>query len=82
MTGEQVYYDAYMNELNVLKSRDKALEALRKERIKDHEWVIIDHIAEMSNGLVPLEEEALQSLPVRLKICQRNLQKQQDRQEA
>lgn len=59
VTGEQVYYDAYMNELNVLKSRDKALEALRKERIKDHEWVIIDHIAEMSNGLVPLEEEAL-----------------------
>lgn len=41
VTGEQVYYDAYMNELNVVKNRDHALEDLREERIKDHEWVIM-----------------------------------------
>ena len=59
VTGDQVYYDAYMNELNVVKSRENALADLRKERIKDHEWEVIDRIAEMSNGLVPLEEAAL-----------------------
>ena len=56
-----MYYDAYMEELNVTKTRDKAIEALKKERIKDHEWAIIDEISAMSNGLVPLEEAALEA---------------------
>ena len=59
VTGEQAYYDAYMNELNVVKNRDNALSALKKERIKEHEWAVIDEIAAMSNGLVPLEEAAM-----------------------
>lgn len=62
VTGDPAYYDAYMNELNVVKNRDNALNDLRKERIKEHEWAIIDEIAAMSNGLVPLEEAALASV--------------------
>lgn len=62
VTGEQVYYDAYMDELNVVKNRDNALADLREERIKEHEWVIIDKIVAMSDGLVPLEEAALEAV--------------------
>lgn len=62
VTGEQVYYDAYMDELNVVKNRDNALADLREERIKEHEWVIIDEIVAMSDGLVPLEEAALEAV--------------------
>ena len=62
VTGEQAYYDAYMEELNVVKNRDHALEDLREERIKDHEWVVIDEIVAMSNGLVSLEEAALEAV--------------------
>ena len=62
VTGEQEYYDAYMNELNVIKNRENAIAALKEERIKEHEWAVIDQIAAMSNGLVPLEEQALASV--------------------
>ena len=62
VTGDQVYYNAYMDELNVTKNRDTALNNLKHERIKDHEWAVIDEIVAMSNGLVPLEEAALASV--------------------
>ena len=59
VTGESQYYDAYMNELNVDKNRDKALAVLEEEGLEDSEWAMIDEIAGLSNGLVPLEEAAM-----------------------
>lgn len=59
VTGEKQYYDDYMDELNKTKNRDKALAILEEEGLEDSEWKIIDQISGLSNGLVPLEEQAM-----------------------
>lgn len=59
-TGEQEYYNNYMKELNEDKNRDIALEGLKKNNITKSEWDGMNQIAELSNGLVPIEEEALE----------------------
>ncbi len=59
VTGKQKYYDDYMRELNEVKNRDIAWAELEKNNIKSSEWALMKQIAELSNGLVPLEEEAL-----------------------
>ena len=62
VTGETQYYDQYMNELNVEKNRDNALAILEEEGLEANEWAIIDEISGLSNGLVPLEEAAMESV--------------------
>lgn len=59
VTGNKTYYDDYMRELNEDKNRDIAWAGLKKNRLKNSEWTLLEQIAELSNGLVPLEEEAL-----------------------
>ena len=59
VTGDKLYYDHYMKELNEDKNRDIAWAGLKENDITDEEWALFEHIAEMSNGLVPLEEEAM-----------------------
>lgn len=61
VTAKQQYYDDYMNELNVYKNRDIAWAELEKLDIRQEEWDIIKQIAELSNGLVPLEENAFEA---------------------
>ncbi len=61
VTGNKTYYDAYMRELNEVKSREKALEALKRINITSSEWEELDNIAKLSESLVPLEEKALGS---------------------
>lgn len=61
VTGERQYYDAYMNELNVDKNRDIAWAGLKENDIKKDEWEELETIAALSDGLVPLEEEAMES---------------------
>ena len=56
VTGNQIYYDAYMKELNEDKNRDIAIAGLKKNDITSSEWEQLDNIAALSNGLVPLEE--------------------------
>ena len=58
-TGDTQYCDAYMQELNVDKNRDIAWEILQKNDIKTDEWAALNEIAGLSNGLVPLEEDAM-----------------------
>lgn len=58
-TGEEVYYDNYMKELNEDKNRDIAWAGLEANDIKAEEWAMLNNISGMSNGLVPLEEEAM-----------------------
>lgn len=60
VTGNKEYYDDYMRELNDDKTRDIAWAGLKKNNIKKREWALLEQIAELSNGLVPLEEKALQ----------------------
>lgn len=60
VTGKQSYYDNYMKELNEDKNRDIALAGLQEEGLTDDEWDAMNHIASLSNNLVPLEEEAME----------------------
>lgn len=59
VTADSQHYDAYMNELNVDKNRDIAWAGLEELDINDEEWAYLEQIAALSNGLVPLEEEAI-----------------------
>ena len=59
VTGDQSYYDGYMKELNQDQNREKALATLEKCSLLDSEWTSLNQIAEMSNQLVPLEEQAI-----------------------
>lgn len=58
-TGEQKYYNAYTKELNEDKNRDIARAGLKENDLTDDEWQDMDKIADLSNGLVPLEEKAM-----------------------
>ena len=60
VTGLIKYYDNYMKELEVDKNRDIAWAGLKENDITAEEWVKLEQIAAMSNGLVPLEEEAIE----------------------
>ena len=60
VTGEKTYYDNYMKELNEDKNRDIAWAGLKENDITDEEWASLERIAELSDGLVPLEQEAME----------------------
>ena len=59
VTGDVVYKEDYNAELNTIQNRDKALAILTEEGLEDSEWAILEQIQGLSNGLVPLEEEAM-----------------------
>lgn len=59
VSGNTMYYDDYMRELNTDKNRDIALAGLEANNIKDHEWAELNEIAALSDNLVPLEEDAM-----------------------
>lgn len=61
VTGEEQYLNAYEKELNQDDNRGKALQVLKKSGLKQSEWDAINHISEMSESLVPLEEQAIES---------------------
>ena len=62
VTGNSEFYDAYMDELDVYKNRDKALAILKEEGLEDSEWSALNQIAGLSDGLVPLEEAAMEEV--------------------
>lgn len=62
VTGNQEFYDDYMNELNVDKNRDIAWAGLEANNIKDSEWESLKRIASLSDGLVPLETQAMEAV--------------------
>lgn len=59
VTGDETYYNNYFKELNQDKNRDIAWEGLKKNNIKSDEWAVLEDIASLSNGLIPLEEAAM-----------------------
>ena len=61
-TGDETYYQNYMRELNEDKNRDIAWAGLQANDIEASEWAMLENIANMSNGLVPLEEEAMKQV--------------------
>ncbi|MBO5293446.1 MAG: HAMP domain-containing protein [Lachnospiraceae bacterium] len=62
VTGDQQYYDAYMKELEQDQNREQAIAVLEKCNLSEEDWAALDQIAGMSDGLVPLEEAAMQNV--------------------
>lgn len=61
-TGDQVHYDNYLNEVNTAKERELAVAAMQEIGITNSEQSIITDMSNLSNQLVPLEEEAIQNV--------------------
>lgn len=62
VTGNEEFYNAYMDELNVDKNRDKAIAILEEEGLQEDEWAGLEKIAGLSDGLVPLEEASMEEV--------------------
>lgn len=60
--GKQEFYDAYMKEVEVDKNRERALAELEKRDVSDQEWDYINTVKDLSNGLVPLETQAMEEV--------------------
>ncbi len=58
-TGDRQYYDNYWNEVNTAKNREKYVAAMQEVGLEDSESAMITRIAELSDSLIPLEEEAM-----------------------
>lgn len=61
-TGNREYYDSYMDEVNNQKNREGGIAAMQEIGITDEEQAMIDQMSEISNSLVPLEEEAMEKV--------------------
>lgn len=61
-SGDAKFEDDYYAELNTYKNRDIALEGMTRIGLSEKEWGYLDQISGLSNGLVPLEEEAFNSV--------------------
>ena len=62
VAGNEQYYDDYMYELNEAMTREKALAILEGNGLTSGEWDMLNEIATLSEGLVPLEEKAMASV--------------------
>lgn len=61
-TGDQEHYDNYWNEVNTLKNRDKGIATMQEIGITPEEQAMIDDMSELSNNLIPLEDEAMKNV--------------------
>lgn len=61
-TGDQEHYDNYWNEINNLKNRDIGVEKMKEIGISSAEQAMIDEMSNLSNTLVPLEEQAMKDV--------------------
>lgn len=61
-TGNLEYYNAYQDELNNQKNRERGLAAMQEIGITEEEQAMIDQMSEISDSLVPFEEEAMREV--------------------
>jgi methyl-accepting chemotaxis protein len=59
-TGDIRHHDNYWNEINTLQNRDIGVANMREIGITAEEEAIIQAMADLSNNLVPLEDQAMQ----------------------
>lgn len=59
-SGNKTFYDAYWNEVNNAKNREKALEVLEANGLTDKERSYFDTMSKLSNNLIPLEEKSME----------------------
>lgn len=58
-TGDKQHYDNYWNEVNNLKNRDLGVSNMEAIGITPEEQTMIKEMSDLSNTLVPLEEDAM-----------------------
>ena len=61
-TGDRRYYDAFQKELTVDRTRDKALDRLKQLGLSEEELALITRAKENSDGLVSLENRAMDAV--------------------
>ena len=64
VSGEKIYYDDYMRELNQTKSRENAFTILEECGLETNEWNMLNQISNLSDSLIPLENAAMESVAV------------------
>ncbi len=62
VTGNQTYYNEYMQEVNTDKNREKSVQAMEDIGITDDELAITTEMSNLSNELVPLETSAMEEV--------------------
>ena len=58
-TGDKTYYDNYVNEVNNLQNREVGYSRMKQVGITAEEEALISRMSQISNELVPLEENAM-----------------------
>lgn len=58
-TGNRIHYDNYWREVNTDKNREKSVDGLKECGISAEEERLISEIQSLSDGLVPIEDEAM-----------------------
>ena len=58
--GDKVHFDNYWNEVNNEKNRERNIELAKEGGIKENELEILESIACISDGLIVLEEQAME----------------------
>lgn len=61
-TGDKTHYDNYWKEVNETKTRDHAIERMKKIGLTEEEMAIIEEILSESNNLIPIEEKAMKAV--------------------
>lgn len=61
-TGDEIYYDNYYNEVKNLKTREAGYDKMKQIGITAEEEALITEMLQISNELVPLEEDAMNSV--------------------
>lgn len=61
-TGEKIYYDNYYNEVNNVKTREAGYDKMKQIGITEEEDALIAEMLQISNELVPLEQDAMKAV--------------------
>ena len=59
-SGDITHYNNYWNEVDVAKNREKNINLAKEIGLIDSELQLLDEISALSNGLIPLEEQAME----------------------
>lgn len=65
-TGNRTHYDNYWREVNTDQNREKAVSAMHEAGISAEQSELISKIQSLSNGLVPIEEQAMEMTEQRI----------------
>lgn len=61
-TGNEEYYNNYMEEVNEIKDREKGISNMKEIGLTDEENAMVEKMLSLSNELVPLEENAMEKV--------------------